>query len=201
MTASWSSKTYNIALQPECVTLDVTWSILLRSRLVCVVGIWFRMFGFVCRQVHPWLSYMLGFVGLVWYGILQSPNPEDRNGNPIHALTCSREITSASVEMCDTGVCFLHTQLNGTKRLTSKKCTEFLVMLILSLQGLLQNQSLETILICIVVLCFLHSNIACIHMCDECKRSNALNVCHKLLPISWPHEQVCSQTIIYQVYQ
>ena len=33
-------------------------------------------------------------------------------------------------------------------------------MSILSLQGLLQNQNLETIPICIVVLCFPHDNIA-----------------------------------------
>ena len=39
-------------------------------------------------------------------------------------------------------------------------------MLTSSPQGLLQNQSLETILICNVVLCFPHNNIACIHMCD-----------------------------------
>ena len=67
-------------------------------------------------------------------------------------------------------------------------------MLTSSLQGLLPNQSLETIFICNVELCFPHKNIACIHMCDECTRSNALNVCHVLLSISLPHEQVCSQT-------
>ena len=39
-----------------------------------------------------------------------------------------------------------------------------------SLQGLLQNQSLETILICNVVLCFPNNNIVCTHLCDECKR-------------------------------
>ena len=53
-------------------------------------------------------------------------------------------------------------------------------MLILTLQGLLQNQNLETIFICIVVLCFKHGNVVCIHVYDECKRSNALNVCHNL---------------------
>ena len=61
-----------------------------------------------------------------------------------------------------------------------RKYTEFLTS---SLQGLLQNQSLETILICSVVLCFPENNIACIHMCDECKRSNVPNVCHMLLSI------------------
>ena len=35
-----------------------------------------------------------------------------------------------------------------------------------SRQGLLQNQGLETILICNVVLCYSQNHIACIHMCD-----------------------------------
>ena len=37
-----------------------------------------------------------------------------------------------------------------------RKCTEFLLMLTSSLQGLLQNQNLDIILICIVVLCYPH---------------------------------------------
>ena len=61
-----------------------------------------------------------------------------------------------------------------------RKCTEFLLMLILNPQDFLQNRSLETILICIVVVCFPHNNIASIHLCDECTRSNAPNVCHRL---------------------
>ena len=73
----------------------------------------------------------------------------------------SREMISASVE-----VSFLHIQLIGQK-FDFRKCTEFLLMLILTLQGLLQNQSLETILVCIVVLCFPHKNIVCIHLYDE----------------------------------
>ena len=111
----------------------------------------------------------------------------------------SREITSASVELCETEVSctsnFWH------ERVTSENTQNFSLMSTSSLQSLLQNQSLETILICNVVLCFPHDNIACNHMCDECKRSNELHFCHKLLSISLPHEQVCSQTIEYQVYQ
>ena len=60
----------------------------------------------------------------------------------------SREMISASVELCETDVCVLHIQL-----VDFRKYTEFLLMLILS-QGLLQNQSLETIQVCIAVLCF-----------------------------------------------
>ena len=48
-----------------------------------------------------------------------------------------------------------------------------------------QNPNLETILICNVVLCFPYNNIACIHMCDECKKSNALNVCRMPESIFW----------------
>ena len=82
-----------------------------------------------------------------------------------------------------------------------RKYTRVHLMLILSLQSLLQNQSLETIQVCIVVLCFPHNNIASIQICDECTRSNAPNVGHQLLSISLPHEQVSSQTIKYQVSQ
>ena len=41
-----------------------------------------------------------------------------------------------------------------------RKYTEVFPRVILSLQGLPQSQSLETILICIVVLCYQHDNIA-----------------------------------------
>ena len=56
-------------------------------------------------------------------------------------------------------------------------------MSIFSLQELLQNQNLETVPVCIVVLCFPHNNIAGSHLYDECMRSNAPNVCHGLLSI------------------
>ena len=82
-----------------------------------------------------------------------------------------------------------------------KKYTRVDLILILSLQGLMQNQNLETIQVCIVVLCYPHNNIACIHLCDECTRSNASIVCLKLWSTLWPHEQVCSQTTKYLVYQ
>ena len=67
ITASLSSKTYNIALEPECVPLDETWSTLVRSRLVCVVGICFRMFGWVFADRFPRGS-LTSLVLLVWFG-------------------------------------------------------------------------------------------------------------------------------------
>ena len=74
-------------------------------------------------------------------------------------------------------------------------------MLTSSLQDLLQNQSLEIILICIVVLCFPHNSTACTHMCDECKESNVLNVSCMLSSTSSWHGQACSLPIKYQVCQ
>ena len=62
-------------------------------------------------------------------------------------------------------------------------CTKVLPKLILSLQDLRQSQSPETVPTCIVVQCFPHDNIACIHSCDECMRSNVPNVCRMLLSI------------------
>ena len=56
-------------------------------------------------------------------------------------------------------------------------------MLILSFQSLLQNQSLEIILVCIVVQCFPLYNIARIHLYHECMRTNAPSACHKLWSI------------------
>ena len=78
-----------------------------------------------------------------------------------------------------------------------RKCTELLLMLILSLRDLLQNQNLEIILVYNVVLHFTHNNIVGIHLCDECTRSSVPSICHKRSSILWPHEQVCSQTIKY----
>ena len=72
----------------------------------------------------------------------------------------SREIISASVELCETEVCFLHTQLTGTNVWPSENAQNSSWCLFLSLLDLQQNQSPETILICIVVLYFPHDNIA-----------------------------------------
>ena len=62
-----------------------------------------------------------------------------------------------------------------------RKCTRLLQKRISSLRGLLQNHSLETIQVCIVVLSFSHNNTAGIHLYDECMRSHAPSVCQKIL--------------------
>ena len=168
---------------------------LIRSRLVFVVGICFRMFGsgFADRFLRGSLTSL---VLLVWFGeewnTSVTKSQTSRAGNASMRDPASRQIAPASVDLCAN----LYAPMLGFR-----KCTEFYLMSTSSPQGLLQNQSVEIILVCIVVLCSPHNNIACIHMCDEYKISNAPNVCHKLLSISFPHEQVCSQTMKYQVYQ
>ena len=106
----------------------------------------------------------------------------------------SREITSASEELCETEVCFSHLQLVGTNVWLPKMHrippdVDFESSNSPAKSDSWNNPNLH----CCAV--FPHHNIACIHMCDEKKRSNAPNVCHKLMSISLPHEQVCSQTI------
>ena len=64
----------------------------------------------------------------------------------------------------------------------------------LNLLGHLQSQSPEKILVSIVVLHSPLNNIAGIHKCYECKRSNALNVGDKLLSTWGLIEQVYSET-------
>ena len=67
--------------------------------------------GFPVALLHLWFCWF----GLVRNEILQSPNPKDRE-REIQSMRkpVSREITSASVELCETEVCFLHIQLIGT---------------------------------------------------------------------------------------
>ena len=113
----------------------------------------------------------------------------------------SREIISASVELCEK-LMFVSCTPNLLARTCDfRKCKTFHPMLISNLSSHRQNRNLEIIPIYSDVQCFPHDNIDWIHLCDECKRSNVLNVCHMLSCTSWWHEQACSQTTRYQVYQ
>ena len=41
--------------------------------------------------------------------------PFVNSGDSVHALTASKDMTSGSVELCETAVCLLHVQRIGTK--------------------------------------------------------------------------------------
>ena len=103
--ASLSSKTYSIALEPICVTLDGTWSdqdwcAWLESVFACLVEC--LPTSFPVALLHLWFCWF----GLMRNEILQSPNPTQRSraGIPSMRKPASREITSASVELCETEV-------------------------------------------------------------------------------------------------
>ena len=91
--------------------------------------------------------------------------------------------------VCDKHVCFLHIQLIGTK------------VWLPNMHNVPRSQSLDTVPIWIVELYLPQDNIVCIHSWNESKRSNVLDVCHKLWSILWSYVQVCWLTIEYQVYQ
>ena len=63
-----------------------------------------------------WLEFIFAcLIELVMNEILQSLSPKDRERESHPCVNpASREITSASVELCEAEVCFLHIQLMGT---------------------------------------------------------------------------------------
>ena len=66
------------------------------------------------RRVSPWLS--LGSICSVRYGMKYFNHQSQRVREGIQSMRkpVSREMISASVELCETEVCFLHIQLIGT---------------------------------------------------------------------------------------
>ena len=113
---------------------------------------------------------------------LQSPNPKDRDRESHPCLNLHRE---KQIQL--PWNCVKLKSVSCTSNLLARWCdfrkyTKFHLMLTPSLQSLLQNQSLETILVCISVLCFPHNNIARIHLYDECKEiKRATRLSHALV--------------------
>ena len=174
------------------------------SELSCLVGtlVWFFFRVLDMTRCHKFPCADESLVLRSWFWLQWNTTltnfQRSKAGIPSIRRPACREIISASVEQWETYVCFLQNQLNGTN-VRLPKCTR--VRPLLSLQGLPQNQNLEIIPICILVLCFPHNNIVWIHWCDECKISDALNACRVLSSILWWHGQVCLLTTKYQVYQ
>ena len=105
------------ALEPEGFTFDETWSTLVRSRFLCLVGIWLRMLSVVLCNKFPCNSArslaLLAWFGEEWNTSI-TKSQRSRAGNPSMRKPASREIFSATVELCEVEVCFLHIQLIGT---------------------------------------------------------------------------------------
>ena len=112
----------------------------------------------------------------------------------------SNEIISDSVQLYDTDVCFLHVQLMGTY-VRLPKIRE--IHPDVNFESSTSPAKSESLIDAIdnVELYYSYNNIVGIHLCDECKRSNELSVCHKLLSIPWLLEQVCSLITVCQISQ
>ena len=123
ITASLSSNTYNIALKPECVPLDGTWSMLVRSRLVFVVGIGFRAClieelptGFTVALLHLWFCWF----GLVKNEILQSQHLKDRERESHLCVNLHQEKSPQLLQSCVNFCLFLAHPTYWHERLTSE---------------------------------------------------------------------------------
>ena len=120
ITVSLSSNTYNIAMDWEILTFEST--LLNMKQFRTVVHVWsFRLIlGALARRgvmqqvsLYPWI---LGFIGLILGALEHFYNqiPKSRAGISSIRRPASRESIPASVELCETEVCFLHIQLIGT---------------------------------------------------------------------------------------
>ena len=104
-------------------------------------------------------------------------------GIPSNLNPASREINLGSVQLCETKSLFLAHPICWHKRVTSDNAQNFLLMLIWGLQGLLQNQSLETTQAALLC-CVSHITTLLVFTCmmnvrDQTRQS----VWHKILSI------------------
>ena len=121
--------------------------------------------------MDPWFYW----IGLVNDGTLLPNSKDPELGLPsIRRKRASREIISASVELLETEVCFLHIQLIGTNVWLPKMHKDSTRCWFSNLPGRWQNQNLAIIPLYIDVQCFPYDNIVWIHLCDECKIPNVL---------------------------
>ena len=154
-----------------------------------------------CSTRHRVAQCLLGFLFLIciWMHRINDQIPEIKRGNS-WGKPASREIISDDIELCYTHAFLLHIEHIGTNVwLPNTHSVRPKVDFASSTspeksESWKQSQS--------ALLCgFPHNNVVCIHSCDECMRSNVLDVCRKLWSTSWWHVQVCWLTIKYQVYK
>ena len=120
-------------------------------------------------------------------------------GIPSNLYPASKEMISDSVELCETEVCFLHIQLIDTNVWLPKVHNVPPVVDFESSWSPAKSESWNSpSLHCLAV--FPDSTV-CIHMYDECERSNEIIVCNRLWSILWLPLQVCSPSTECLVFQ
>ena len=145
-----------------------------------------------------WLGWTVSLVVERWTSITMSQR--SKASNPSIRSSSSKELMSDSVELWETDVCFLPIQLHG-KYVPLPQIHKTLPEVDFeSSRSPAKSESwnkASSTKLCRVS----HITVLPVFLCDECMRSNVLIVCHMLLSISSPHEQVSSQTIKYQAFQ
>ena len=114
------------------------------------------LFSWWCVMQQVSLHIFFGYLWLVGSRMQHFNNqfPKSKSGNSIHSQTCIKRNNFRFRWTVRNRSLFLTNQNYGPERVTSKYAQNSSLRSILSLQGLLQSQSLETILVCIVVLWF-----------------------------------------------
>ena len=130
------------------------------AELESLVGCWY-VFFIMCHAASFPAFFSLDF--LDWLEeechTSRTRSQRSRAGIPYMRKPASREMISASVELCETEVCFSHIQLIRTNVCLPNK-HNILLRSILRVQGLRPSQSPETVAVCIVVPCFTHDKKA-----------------------------------------
>ena len=190
---------YHSFVVSERCAFEGTWSTFDRSTFWCntcliLCVLWIST---PVSRVHAWVGF--GILGVVPSTSITKSHMSSAE-KPSMRNPASNDMISDFVELWDTEVCFLHIQLNGTNVRLPKMHKTPPDVDFESSRSPAKSESWK-ILVYIVVLYFPRNNIACIHMCDECKRSNDIIVSHMLWSMFWSIVQVCSLTIEYQVHQ
>ena len=110
----WRSRIFGFVGLVWCVVFGGMWSMYVGMTLVCLIGMGLSMFDLTIADGFPSGS-LLGpsvLFGSEWNTSI-TKSQRSRAGIPSMRKPASRKITSASVELCETEVCFLHIQLLG----------------------------------------------------------------------------------------
>ena len=112
LTASLSSKTFHIAPSRDHLAFDERDQHCSDPDWRALLDLVFHVDFGGLRQ-FPLRLLIFGFVDLVWWGMKYCNHLVQRSsaGIPSMRRPASRELTSASVELCETEICFLHIQL------------------------------------------------------------------------------------------
>ena len=203
ITASLSSNTYNKASWREELTFEEIKSTL--SKSLIIPWAFFRFWiVWSIERTSLWFVHMSPRAWLLWFVFpwrtATIRSHKSRAGIPSNLNLASKEMISDSVELCETEVCFLHIQLIGTNVWLPKTHNVPPDVDFESSRSLAKSESWNSPSLHFLAV-FPHGKTVCIHMYDECKRSNDIIVCHKLWSVLWSIVQACSLTIEYQVVQ